>query len=232
MERQRRRDRLDPLRLRVRSMRASRSYDLVLVLIVASFFFTALAPSSHWSLGALLLIQAGTLLLARWRSRSGPPQVAVGIVVLTAVVATALVVTNGRVTTTVAGACCGLFVIWTAVVIGRGVVSEPTVNQQSVIGAICVYVLLGMVFLFAYGVVAALGSQPFFAQGTDGSLALRLYFSFVTLTTVGYGDYTTASNIGHTLSVVEALIGQLYLVTVIAVLVSRVKPRADRSSRR
>ena len=64
------------------------------------------------------------------------------------------------------------------------------------------------------------------AQGTDGTPALRLYFSFVTLATVGYGDYSAASNLGHTLSVVEALVGQLYLVTVVAVLVSRMTPRA------
>jgi hypothetical protein len=78
-----------------------------------------------------------------------------------------------------------------------------------------------MLFLLAYGVVAVLDSGPLFAQGTDGTTALRLYFSFVTLATVGYGDYTTASNLGQMLSVLEALIGQLYLVTVIAVLVSR-----------
>ena len=48
----------------------------------------------------------------------------------------------------------------------------------------------------------------------------QLYFSFTTLTTVGYGDYTAASNLGHTLAMAEALIGQIYLVTVVAVIVS------------
>ena len=47
-----------------------------------------------------------------------------------------------------------------------------------------------------------------------------LYFSFVTLTTVGYGDVLTRSDLGHTLAVTEALVGQIYLVTVVALLVS------------
>jgi hypothetical protein len=119
------------------------------------------------------------------------------------------------------GTFSGLLVIAIGVVIVRGIISEGAVSQRSVVGAICIYFLLGMFFLFAYGVVAVLDSGPLFAQDTDGTLALRLYFSFVTLATVGYGDYTTASNLGHMLSVLEALIGQLYLVTVIAVLVSR-----------
>ncbi len=49
-----------------------------------------------------------------------------------------------------------------------------------------------------------------------------MYFSFVTLTTVGYGDYTAKTNVGHTLSITEALLGQLYLVTVVALLVSKI----------
>ena len=79
-------------------------------------------------------------------------------------------------------------------VIVHGVISHSEVNAQSVIGAITVYILLGMLFIFIYTVVAVIGDGPFFAQGTDGTLSLRLYFSFATLTTVGYGDYTAASN--------------------------------------
>ncbi len=52
---------------------------------------------------------------------------------------------------------------------------------------------------------------------------MRLYFSYVTLATLGYGDYTPAGNLGHAFAVLEALIGQLYLVTVVAVVVTRLE---------
>ncbi len=55
-------------------------------------------------------------------------------------------------------------------------------------------------------------------------MPLRLYYSYITLTTVGYGDYTLVSNLGHMLAIIEALAGQLYLVTVVALLVSRIRP--------
>ena len=87
-----------------------------------------------------------------------------------------------------------------------------------------------MLFTFAYAVLALEGAGPFFAQGTDGTLATRLYFSYTTLCTVGYGDYTAAGDLGHTVAVSEALLGQLYLVTVVALLVGRVRPGRDESS--
>jgi hypothetical protein len=81
--------------------------------------------------------------------------------------------------------------------------------------------------VFVYGAVATLGDGSFFLQGTDGTRALRTYFSYVTLATLGYGDYTPAGNLGHALAVVEALLGQLYLVTVVALLVARLRPARD-----
>ena len=85
--------------------------------------------------------------------------------------------------------------------------------------------------MFIYGAVAALGGDTFFASGTDGTRSLRLYFSYVTLATLGYGDYTPKSNLGHTLAIIEALFGQIYLVTVVALLVARLRPaRVKRSS--
>ena len=92
-------------------------------------------------------------------------------------------------------------------------------------GAVCIYLLLGLIFTFLYGAIAALGSGPFFAQGTDGTPSIRLYFSYVTLATLGYGDYTAANALGRSLSVSEALLGQLYLVTVIALLVGNMGSR-------
>ena len=98
----------------------------------------------------------------------------------------------------------------------------------NLVGAVSTNITLAIAF-GVIGAAAAFGSGPFFAQGTDGELSLQLYFSFVTLATLGYGDYTAASSFGHTLSIVEAILGQLYLVTVVAVVVSHVgrRPRSD-----
>jgi hypothetical protein len=128
---------------------------------------------------------------------------------------------QGEALTAVIGLAAGLLTITIAFVIAMGAVAQNEVNSRSVAGAICVYMLLGLLFMFLYGVLAALGHGPFFAQGTDGTRPLRLYFSFVTLATLGYGDYTPTGNLGHALAVLEALIGQLYLVTVVAVVVTR-----------
>ena len=84
-------------------------------------------------------------------------------------------------------------------------------------------------FMLLYGAAAAFGSGSFFAQGTDGTTSLRLYFSYVTLATLGYGDYTPSGDFGHTAAISEALIGQLYLVTVVALLVSNFGRRRTRA---
>ena len=126
----------------------------------------------------------------------------------------------------------GLLTITIAVVIAAGAIAQQEVNSRSVAGAICVYVLFGMVFMFVFGVLATLGKTPFFAQGIDGTRPLRLYFSYVTLATLGYGDYTAAGNLGRALAVLEALMGQLYLVTVVAVVVTRLgRPGRGASTR-
>jgi hypothetical protein len=121
----------------------------------------------------------------------------------------------------VVGLAAGVLTVTIAVVIAMGAVAQNEVNSRSVAGAICVCLLFGMLFMFLYGVLATLGHGPFFAQGTGRTRPLRLYFSFVTLATLGYGDYTPAGNLGHALAVLEALVGQLYLVTVVAVVVTR-----------
>src|SRR5204862_8093217 len=127
----------------------------------------------------------------------------------------------------VAGIVSGLLVLGTIVAIVVGVTDQNEVNAHSITGAVCVYLLFGLLFMFLYSAVALIGSGDFFAQGTDGTRAIRVYFSYVTLATLGYGDYTPATQLGRTLAVLEALVGQLYLVTVLALLVSRLRVRHD-----
>jgi hypothetical protein len=213
-----------PVRLeRLARMRASHSYWAVLGAIFVNFFLAALLPDTAWAASTILLVGAATLLIAIWTAGWAMTEQTFSVALATAAAAGAVVnlFWHDKALSATLGIVGGLLTITIAVVIARGAVAQREVNSRSVAGAICVYVLLGMVFMFVYSTLATLDATPFFAQGTDGTRPLRLYFSYVTLATVGYGDYTAAGNLGRALAVLEALTGQLYLVTVVAVVVTR-----------
>ena len=97
------------------------------------------------------------------------------------------------------------------------------VTLQVVAGALTIYVLTGLIFAWLVSLVADVDSGAYFAQGGDATQGDRVYYSFTVLTTTGFGDLTAATPVGHALAVVEMLLGQLYLVTVIGVLVGVVR---------
>jgi hypothetical protein len=214
----------------LKRMRAAHSYWAVLAAIFVGFFLAALLPDAPWATSLIVLVQSATLLIAIWTAGWAVTERAVSFGLATAGGAAAAIniVWQSEALTALLGITAGLLTITIAVVVAAGAVSQREVNTRSVAGAICVYVLLGMLFLFVYTVLATLETTPFFAQGTDGTRPLRLYFSFVTLATLGYGDYTPAGNLGHALAVLEALMGQLYLVTVVAVVVTRLGRPSER----
>jgi hypothetical protein len=213
---------------RVARVRASHSYGLVLALIGVSFVFMSVAPNRTWADSVLLLLQSITLVTALWTSGVARTDstLSLSLVALAGLAALGLLVFGGNGFASAVGLLSGVLTVATIGTVALGVVDQGEANVRAVTGAVCVYVLIGLLFVFLYGVLAKLGSGDFFAQGTDGTRSLRLYFSFVTLATLGYGDYTPAGSLGRTLAVIEALTGQLYLVTVIAVLVSRMRARS------
>jgi Ion channel len=206
----------------VARLKNEHNYGSVLALIVVLFIFADTAPTAPWATAVILILQGLTFAIALWTSRSELERHgALVVLVLAAVLAAVeLVHGSGRVLTGLVAIFSAVLTIATAVVIGRGVMRQHQINSQSVSGAIGVYVLLGIFFIFVFGAIQALGHKPFFVQG-HASRPLLLYYSFITMTTVGYGDYTSASQVGKTFAVVEALAGQLYLVTVVAILVSQ-----------
>ena len=212
---------------RVARLRATRSFTIVLVPIVVSFLFASIAPDDPWTSAVLVLLKSATLVLAMWTSgvARADSQASIGLIVVAIVAAVTVIVSGGSLFVGIVGILSGLLTLATFAVISIGVLDQGEVNTQSVGGAICVYILIGLVFLFAYSAIAVLGDGNLFAQGTDGTRSIRLYFSYVTLATLGYGDYTPAGDLGRTIAAVEALFGQLYLVTVIALLVSRLGAR-------
>ena len=116
-----------------------------------------------------------------------------------------------------------------AVGIVRNVRSSGEVRVEAVMGVLSLYMLIGMAFGFLYGAIDRIDGDPFFAGEEVATVSRCLYFSFTTLTTVGYGDLVARSDLGHTLAVFEALIGQIYLVTVVSLIVGNLGRPARRA---
>jgi len=120
------------------------------------------------------------------------------------------------------GLFCGvIFFIFTAYHILRVVLTRDETSMEVIAGAVAVYLLLGFICAFLYGLIDLLipGSFIHSATGEPTSTYSFMYFSFVTLTTLGYGDIVPANPIIQSLAIVEALVGQIYLVVLVAMLV-------------
>ena len=109
----------------------------------------------------------------------------------------------------------------------RNLRAHREVRLEAVMGVLSLYMLLGLLFAFVYGAIDRLGGAPFFGEGQDATVAHCVYFSFTTLTTAGFGDFTARTDLGHTLTVFEALVGQIYLVTVVSLIVSNLGRRSS-----
>jgi hypothetical protein len=102
---------------------------------------------------------------------------------------------------------------------------QGQISLHTMFGVLCVYLLIGSIFAFVFGVLDSLSATPFFAQHAAASTHNLLYFSFVTITTTGYGDLTAATDVGQSFAIAEALTGQIYLVTVVAAIVGGLRGR-------
>src|SRR6185312_8246988 len=112
------------------------------------------------------------------------------------------------------------FVVASPVVILNRIFRHPTVDLETILGAICSYLLIGIAFAAIYGMLQTVGSENFFAQTGPFERIDFLYFSFVVLTMTGFGDLTPGTSVGKVLVTLEALIGQVFLVTIVASLIS------------
>lgn len=102
----------------------------------------------------------------------------------------------------------------------RGIARTRQVTMDTVRGGICVYLLLGYFWAVLYGIVETLDPNAFSSPLlVDNSATKMIYYSFVTLTTLGFGDVVPVSRMASTLTILEALVGQLYPTIFIAILV-------------
>ena len=209
-------------------------YGLLLACLFVLFVVLGIAPGGPWQDALITALAAATLIFALRAGDVTPRVTAVVTVVATgAAVAVAVLAVAGDDNETAARVAAGGLVLVAPPAIALGVVrglrERGGATVQAIMGVLCIYLLMGMFYAFLYGAIDRLGGAPFFTGGTSASASHCLYFSFTTLTTVGYGDLTARSDLGHTVAVTEALIGQIYLVTVVAVLVSGLARRPTSS---
>jgi hypothetical protein len=202
------------------------SFGSVFVAIAISYL-AAVTLDQEWGASVVLLIQVVTVALALHVSRARPIAIRFATVAVVLAVAAALANLVGVVDGTLQGlvflAACVLYLLAPLSIL-RAIVGRPVVDQETVLGAIDAYLLVGMFFAFAYMGVAAVQSEPFFGV-TDPGAAGFLFFSFTTLTTTGYGNLVPAGNPGQTMAVAEMLVGQLFLVTAVAKVINAWQPK-------
>ena len=214
-------------------MKGSRQrYGMLLLALGATFFFEGVAEPGDLQRAVGTVLVGATLMLALYAAELPKRRLRVAAAVILTILVGVLIASvagKGTTVTGIAAIANGLLVALAppAVVIGvhRNLRATGTVTVTVVAGVLCLYLLVGLFFAFTYTAVQNLGGAPFFTNGDAATSARSVYFSFVTMTTVGYGDFTARTNLGHTMAVTEALLGQIYLVTVVAAIVSRLVPR-------
>jgi hypothetical protein len=204
---------------------AAYRYGVVFLLTFAVVAFIILAPDGALSRAVDFALIAGALLVVIGTSRERGEvrrrrMLGAGVITLVLTIGIAIDAIPRSATFLLAG----LLALAIPVSLGRGLlrlVRARGVTTQAVAGALAIYLLVGLTFAFAVGFVAAVGSGDYFAQGTNGDPSTNVYYSFTVLTTTGFGDFTAAHHVGRAIAVTEMLVGQLYLVTVIGILIGR-----------
>jgi hypothetical protein len=215
-----------------RSFVSTDSYGLVLLLVVVTYVVSVSANEAR-AASIVLVVQLATVWLTLRTSRARPVvrRTADVVLCLAAVVAVGsfFVHQRGNELGGIFAVCCVLYFIAPFSIV-RHLILRREMDIESLLGAISAYLLIGMFFAFAYQAAGELGSVPFFGAAGHGSLSEDLFFSFVTMTTVGYGNLVPAANPGQTFAVVEAVVGQLFLVVAVGKVISGLRPRGGNRS--
>lgn len=196
-------------------------YGLLLLTLIAAYLFSALANSRHAGPLHIAFVAAiGLLALRNIRIRTRPTVLAVGLTLLTAIAAGFCTESSNRIAEGIADLWSALVLLMTVVIIIERVVRLSEVTEQSLYAAFSAYLLIGLMFSAFFGALSFFVSGPFFADSQPANPQTLQYFSFTTLTTLGYGDFTAVGSVGRAVAVLEALGGQIFLATLVARLVS------------
>jgi hypothetical protein len=210
--------------------RDSFRYGPICGLAIGLMAFAILFNEGAFVRGGIAALSGAMLIVAAITSSAKPAErraMAVGAVALMGAV-TILAFADVLSATAVSIAASAFSTATVVAVVGglARLVRERGVTIQAVAGGLAIYVLVGLVFAFVIDVAARTGANAYYGEKGDGTLSEHVYYSFTVMTTTGFGDFAAATQFGRMLAAAEMLFGQIYLVTVVALLVSNMRRRS------
>jgi hypothetical protein len=210
----------------VRAERVRDAFGLVFALVLTTYVLTSVLANHGWSAVVLTVATSATSVVALTSSHARPLVVrtAIWLSLVTILFAVVAAISDDRTWLNFSSAIqIGLLTVAMGAVLRR-VVTAPDVGFRTILGAISVYAVLGILFTFAYGMVDRLQDGAFFEELANPNGSDFIFFSYTTLTTTGYGNLVPGGQPGRMLSGLEMMIGQIFLVTLVAGLVSLWRP--------
>src|SRR5215210_880419 len=199
------------------------SYASLLTLLLANFFLLELVDDRRWGAIGSTLLSALALIVAISDPDSGHRVTRRHWILVAACVALApivFLVNSASIIGLTYLLPVALLVTATLPITISRVLHHRRVTYETVLGALCAYVLIGLLFAFLFLAVNEVRSESFFTQPGEHTQGEYLYFSFVALTTLGFGDLSPSVGLPQALTVLEALLGSIFLVTLVARLVT------------
>jgi voltage-gated potassium channel len=211
------------------------TFPVVLALLIAVIVFVPVVEEvAHLRLSVMLRLAglAVPILAVSAASDRRRHRHAAFALAAVSVLANGVTFPRGGVPLWVGNAATLSFLAFTTYLVLRTVITSAEVTPDVISGALASYVMIGLTWAIAFGIVEARwsGSIRFAADSHAASFSDLLYFSYVTLLTIGYGDVTPVSSAARTLAVLEGLAGMTFTTVLLAVLVAKLL-LSDRSSR-
>ncbi len=204
-------------------------YGVLLLLIVATIVLSVVLRENEWERFVSIVMVGVMLLFALRTSHASKRLQRVAIAVVPVLLlATAAAAARGRdaeVIRVVISLVMTVLLLAVLLAIVRRLSTHLTISWNTILGALCVYLLFGLLFSAAYSVAGHLQDNLLFVQQRGFNSTDTLYFSLITLTTVGYGDLTMRSDVTRIMSAMEAMLGQIYLIIAVGLLIGNLGRR-------
>jgi hypothetical protein len=209
-----------------RAERASDAFGLVFLLVLTTYVLTSLLANHGWPAVVLTVATSATSIVSLTSSHAHTTlvRVAIWLSLLTIGLAAVAAVTGSHLWLNFASAIQISLLTLAMGAVLRRVVTSAEVGFRTILGAISVYTVLGILFTFLYGMIDRIQGGPFFEGVAHPQSSDFLFFSYTTLTTTGYGNLVPGGQPGRMLAGLEMMAGQIFLVTLVAGLVSLWRP--------